>query len=145
MTVNSGASTGGRDGRGRFASGNPGRLRGSRNKVTALAQQMLHDAAGRLTEVAIEQALLGDPAALKLCLGRLLPVPKDAPVQFDLLPATDDTARAVQVAASVLEAVSTGDLTPDEATRVMALLDRYTRIVELSDLEARIAGLEAAR
>ena len=47
------ADNNGRTTAGRFAKGNPGRPRGSRNKATALAQKLLHDAAGRLTETAI--------------------------------------------------------------------------------------------
>jgi hypothetical protein len=42
-----------------------------------------------------------------------------------------------------LAAVAAGDLTPDEAGRVMALLTAHKSIVEAGDHEARIAVLEA--
>ena len=49
---------------------------------------------------------------------------------------------ASEAAGRVLEAVSEGDLTPIEATRVMGLIDSYRRTLELTDIETRIAALE---
>ena len=49
---------------------------------------------------------------------------------------------ASQAAADVLRAVSDGEITPIEATRVMGLIDSYRRTLELTDIETRIAALE---
>lgn len=72
----------GRDQAGRFAvgkSGNPaGRPRGSRNATTLAAVALLDGEAERLTRAAIELALAGDIAALRLCLERLIPVRREA-------------------------------------------------------------------
>ena len=46
---------------------------------------------------------------------------------------------------SLLQAVATGDVTPDEAGRVMALLTAHKALVEAGDLEARITALEARK
>jgi len=43
----------------------------------------------------------------------------------------------------VLTAVSKGELTTIEATRVMGLIDSYRRTLELTDIEERLRTLEA--
>ena len=47
-------------------------------------------------------------------------------------------------ASSVLTAVSEGELTPIEATRVMGLIDSYRRTLELTEIEGRLQALENA-
>ena len=47
-----------------------------------------------------------------------------------------------QSAADVLRAVSDGEITPIQATRVMGLIDSYRRTLELTDIETRITALE---
>ena len=47
---------------------------------------------------------------------------------------------ASQAAADVLRAVSDGEITPIEATRVMGFIDSYRRTLELTDIETRIAA-----
>ena len=43
----------------------------------------------------------------------------------------------------MLTAVSKGQLTPIEATRVMGLIDSYRRTLELTEIEERLRALEA--
>lgn len=50
-----------------------------------------------------------------------------------------DTARA---AGAVLDAVASGNLSPTEWARIMALVETYRRTLETSDLESRVAALE---
>jgi len=45
-------------------------------------------------------------------------------------------------AESALVAVSTGELTQIEATRLMVLIDSYRRSLELTDIEERLQALE---
>ena len=49
---------------------------------------------------------------------------------------------ASQAAGSVLTAVSEGELTPIEGTRVMGLIDSYRRTLELTEIENRLKALE---
>jgi len=49
---------------------------------------------------------------------------------------------ASEAAGSVLRAVSDGELTPIEATRVMGLIDSFRRTLELTDIENRLKALE---
>ncbi len=58
---------------------------------------------------AVELALHGDTTALRLCLERIAPPRKDAPVTFDLPPMTS-AEDAAQAAGAVLNAVADGDL-----------------------------------
>lgn len=94
-----------------------------------------------LTRKAIDMALAGDTTAMRLCLDRIAPPRKDAPITFDL-PPIKTAADTVSASCALLQAVSEGEVTPDEAGRVMALLTAHKALVEAGDLEARIAALE---
>ena len=131
----------GRNTAGKFSAGNSGRPRGSRNKATLAIESLLQGQAEALTQTAVKQALEGDSVALRLCMERIAPAPKDQPVSFNL-PKMSNALDASEAAGRVLEAVSEGDLTPIEATRVMGLIDSYRRTLELTDIETRIAALE---
>jgi hypothetical protein len=79
-----------------------------------------------------------------LCLDRLAPPRKDTPISFDL-PAVKSAADAVGASSALLEAVAAGDVSRDEAGRVMALLTAHKGLVETADLEKRIEALEMKR
>jgi hypothetical protein len=105
------------------------------------AEALLQGEAEALTRTAIEKALEGDGMALRLCLERLVPPRKDTPINIEL-PTITNAADVVGASAAVLAAVGAGDLTPDEAGRVMTLLTAHKSIVEMGELERRIAALE---
>lgn len=126
-------------------SGNPaGKPPGSRNKVTRAVEALLEGQHEALTKTAIDKALQGDTVALRLCLDRIAPPRKDAPVSFTL-PPIKTAADTVTASSSLLEAVAAGEVTPDEAGRVMALLTSHKALVEAGDLERRIEALEAKK
>lgn len=134
-------TTEGRNPDGTFAPGNPGRPRGARHHATRAVEELLEGEAEGLTRKAVELALAGDTTALRLCLERVAPAKKDAPVQFDL-PPMKNAQDAAEAAQAILRAVSDGDLTPMEAASVMGLVETYRRTLETSELDARIAALE---
>jgi hypothetical protein len=134
----------GRNADGTFGAGNPGRIKGARNKATMAVLGLLEGEAEALSRKAVEMALAGDGVALRLCLERLAPPRKDSPVQFSLL-RMSSARDAAEAAGAVLEAVSVGDLTPSEGAVVMALVDSYRRTLEVTELEARLTALEAQR
>ena len=131
----------GRNTAGEFTSGNSGRPKGARNKKTLAIESLLEGQAEALTQTAISKALDGDSMALRLCMERIVPVPKDNPVSF-ALPQMNNALDASRAAGSVLTAVSEGNLTPIEATRVMGLIDSYRRTLELTEIENRLKVLE---
>ena len=130
---------------GTFATGNnanpSGRPRGARHKVTRAIEELLEGEYDALTRKAIEKALEGDMTALRLCLDRLAPPRKDAPISTEL-PIVRNARDALEASAALLAAVSAGEVTPDEGGHVMALLTAHKGIIETADLEARIAALE---
>ncbi|ATQ68734.1 DUF5681 domain-containing protein [Methylosinus trichosporium] len=134
-----------KQGGGRFQkgqSGNPrGKPKGARHRATILAEALLDGEAEKLTRKAIELALDGDGVALRLCLERIAPPRKDRPVGFPL-PNIERPADAVAASAAILAAVAQGDLTPDEAERVLRLLAEHVKIVETTELEERLKRLE---
>ena len=97
--------------------------------------------AGALTTKAIELALAGDMAALRLCIDRLLPPRKDRPISF-ALPDMSGPQHAVSTMSAVLAAVAAGDITPSEAGEIGKLIEMYVRTVEANDLAKRIEQLE---
>ena len=131
----------GRNTGGQFSKGNPGRPKGSRNRATLAIESLLDGQAEALTQTAVTRALEGDAVALRLCMERIAPAPKDKPVIFDL-PKMKSAVDASEAAGGVLTAVSEGDLTPIEATRVMGLIDSYRRTLELTEIELRLQALE---
>jgi len=143
VTENNGETTAGRDASGRFMGGNPGKPKGTRHKATQAALALLDGEAEALTRQAVTMALGGDTTALRLCLERIAPPRRDAPVTFDLPPM--ETARdAAKAAGAVLGAVAEGELTPGEGASLMALVEGFRRTLETSELEARVAALEGA-
>jgi hypothetical protein len=126
-------------------SGNPnGRPKGKRNATTLAIEALMEGEAEDLTRAAIEKAKAGDVPALRLCLERLAPARKDAPITFDL-PPIETVADAKSASAAVLAAVAAGDITPAEGGAVMALLVSHKLIVEATDFEERLAALEAKK
>lgn len=137
---NPGAKTRGKP----FEPGNPGKPRGTRSRATMAAEALLNGEAEGLTRKAVEKALEGDTVALRLCLERLVPPRKDTPITFPMAPVRT-AADVVEASASVLSAVGAGEVTPEEAGRVMALLTAHRAIVETGELELRVSELEKGK
>jgi hypothetical protein len=106
------------------------------------AERLLDGEAEAITRRAIDEALRGDVAALKLCLDRITPPRRDRPVMVPIMRigAISDLPGAV---ADIVAAVARGDLTPAEGEAIVRLLDRWRAAVETSELSSRVAALEA--
>ncbi len=122
-------------------SGNPeGRPPGIRDKRTAM-RELLVPHAEDLVAKAVEMALAGDATALRLCLDRLIPPAraKDDPVSVPGLSGSlADSGRIV------IEALAAEKLAPDEAATILQAIATQARIVEVDDIEKRVAALEQA-
>ena len=132
----------GRNTAGQFTEGNSGKPKGSRNKATIAIESLLEGQAEALTQTAISKALDGDSMALRLCMDRIAPLPKDSTISFTL-PHMESANDASKAAGSVLKAVSIGEITPIEGSRVMGLIDSFRRTLELTVIEHRIQALES--
>lgn len=129
-------------GRKRFRPGGPGRPFGARHRVTRAVEALLEGEHEKLSRKAVELALKGDTVALRLCLDRIAPARRDAPVSIALPPVTSAEG-LVAAGGAVAGALAAGELTPEEAARTMAVLQAQRQILETADLAQRIAALEA--
>jgi hypothetical protein len=118
-----------------------GKPKGARHKATLAAEELLEGEAEALSRKAVELALKGDVAALRLCLDRILPVRKDRPVIFEL-PKMNESRDAVKASAAIVEAVASGDLTPSEAAELSKVVDGYARSLQTVEFEQRLSILE---
>ncbi len=126
---------------GRFAPGNPGRPRGARHRVTRAVEALLEGEAEALTRKAIEAALGGDTTALRLCLERIAPAPRDRTVELDW-PKVEAASDVPAALAAIIAAVAEGAITPGEGAALAALLERFRGAYELADIESRLRALE---
>lgn len=93
-------------------SGNPaGRPPGSRNQATLAMEALLEGEAERLTPKALELALNGDMAALRLCLERLQPPRKERSIQL-MLPPIQTAKQICEAMGAITTAISEGQITP---------------------------------
>ena len=92
----------GRNTAGQFTEGNSGKPKGSRNKATIAIESLLEGQAEALTQTAISKALDGDSMALRLCMDRIAPLPKDNTISFTL-PHMENANDASKAAGSVLK------------------------------------------
>lgn len=123
-------------------SGNPaGRPRGSRNRSTLALEAIFEGEAEALSRKAIEQALAGDGGAMKLCLDRLLSPRRDRSITFDL-PVIETAADLPRATAALLQAVSSGEITPSEAADVGKAVSAHIEAITAADLHHRLAALE---
>lgn len=129
---------------GTFGPGNRGKPKGARHAITRAVEELLEGQAEVLTQKAVDRALEGDVTALRLCIDRIAPARKDAPVSFDL-PSMQSALDAAQAAEAVLSAVSDGEITPLEGAAVMGLVEQYRRTLELTEFEKPIDALEVRK
>lgn len=127
-------------------SGNPnGRKSGSRNKVTLAMEELLEGEAEVLTRKAIELAQEGDATALRICFDRLYPPRKGGPVRLEL-PDVIDSAEDVSAAVgAVVKSVAEGEISPEEAQTVSAILETKRKAIETVEIERRLTELERRR
>jgi hypothetical protein len=127
-----------------FEPGNPGRPRGSKNKVTQVVEQLAEGQAEQLVQKVLDLAKRGDVACLRMVLDRVWPLRKGRPVSVDMPPinTSQDLFPAI---ASIWTAICEGRLTPDEASALSIVVERSIQAIELHDITRRITALEEAR
>lgn len=117
--------------------GRPRGIPDRRTKYRELIESHMPD----LIDKCVALALRGDMQALRLCIERVLPVPKAGEDYVDLAePLVGTPAEQGRV---VLKAVSDGQLPPAAAASLMSAIAAQARIVEVDELAKRIEALEA--
>ena len=123
-------------------SGNPnGRPRGSKDKRTAY-RELLQPHAEDLITKAVELAQAGDTIALRMCLDRLIaPIKaKDSTIMIE-----DLKGSLAEQGQKVISAMCNSEVTPDDAGKVLQALAAQSRILEIDNLDKRVAKLEENR
>ena len=125
---------------GKFVKGNkasPGRTPG-RSKVAELREKLAQDV-DAVIRIVREQALAGDPQAIRILLDRVLPSlrPVELPTPMHL-----PEGNLAHQAHAVVQAVADGDIAPSQAAQIISALGGVAKIVETTELLDRIAKLE---
>lgn len=125
-----------------FERGNSGRPKGARHKISLLAEKLMSDDVEGVVQTVIKAAKNGDMTAARLILERVSPPRKDNPVALDLpeVKTLDDAALAMSI---VIEAVSSGNISPSEGSQMTSLIREFSTAVEVSALEKRLSNLES--
>lgn len=121
-------------------SGNPqGRKKGEETQSTKV-RKMLLSRSQELIERVIELALSGDGAALKLCLDRICPPLKQREEQT-IISFDPNDSLSLKGEKTIL-ALSSGQISVQDATALMNCLVKQTTLVEFTELDARLTEIE---
>ena len=139
------SSTAGRDGKGRFTpQQNPGRRRGSRNKLPRDVRKLVADHAAGIAQAMVDKALNGNVNAGAALL-RLIVAPakeQSEPIRINLKQITT----AIEAAAAIgdtIAATTSGKISPDAARDVVAMIATLAKSIETADLERRLKAIES--
>lgn len=122
----------------RGQSGNPvGRTPGSKDKRSEL-RELLKPHAPQLIQKAVDMALDGDAAALKLCIDRLIPPQRSQREPVKIITKGTLAEKAEQI----FKAATAGKIGADVATELINLLTAHARIIEVDELAERLEALE---
>src|SRR5215472_4016257 len=126
-------------------SGNPaGRAVGSRNKKTLAAEAALFDHAKELVENLVGRAKRGEPAAMRLCMERILPVGRGRPLPIEL-PSIRSTEDALAAADVIMDALKEGAISAREAVDLLRVVEGLTRLTGAIAFIKKVARREVAR
>jgi hypothetical protein len=138
------AETAERGADGRFVAGGPGgpgRPKGARHAALAALDAIGAEAAEQVLRTVVGAARDGDLRAAEVLLRRLWPERKGRPVEV-ALPEVASAADVVRAHAAVVAAMACGEVTPEEAEAICAVLEVQRKAIETAELEARVAALE---
>ncbi len=129
-----------RDAKGRFPQGVSGNPNGRPRSASAELRKQLSRHGAELVEKAVELALAGDVAALRICLDRIAPPLKPQPVALDIdLTGAEGLAC---VSRRLIDAAAEGKAPSDSVAQLVGALGQVARISEVDELTRRIEALE---
>jgi len=141
----------GREDNGRFAKGWQGGPGNPQVQRLAEYRQALADCISpaslkRVIAKLLKRAESGDMLAVKILLDRCLGKATTAPASVDKptfeLPTVATTKDAVAASNAIMQALSSGRLTPDDASKMAVIVDLARRTLETHDLAQRVETLE---
>jgi hypothetical protein len=123
-------------------SGNPkGKPKGTRNRTTLIAQNLLEGQAEALVEKMVRLALDGDLTCLRVCIERLVPPKREELIDMDL-PEIGVAADIPKIFSALTARLREGGITPTEARTLIDLVEAARRLFEAAEFEKRIGALE---
>jgi hypothetical protein len=125
-----------------FEKGNPGRPRGSRNKMSVALEQLLEGQAEAVVAKVVEKALEGDRMAMRLVFERLMGSRHERPLTDLDLPTIQSAADGAAVASAILAAAASGKITPAQGLALMQMVDSAVRAFSASEFDQRLRVLE---
>jgi hypothetical protein len=143
-TRNIRSDTGGRDDKGRFGIGNPGRPRGARNRASVVANSIIDDSLGEIVEKCIQLAKEGDRQCLLALLKLRIPAQRglvEEPIELHALATSKDALTALRI---IAEGAARGEIDGDHVRSLVAIVEAFLKSLEIVDLDERIRALEAA-
>jgi hypothetical protein len=105
---------------------------------------LLDGEAAALSRKAVEMALAGDAAALRLCLDRTVAPRRERSVELPL-PAINSAADILGAIKAVAGAVGRGAITPGEGFALSQMIESFLRAIDASDFDNRLRQLEEAQ
>jgi hypothetical protein len=124
-------------------SGNPaGKPAGIRHAALVALDAIGQAGAEAVLKAVVAQALEGDTRAADILLRRVWPERKGRPLQFGL-PTMKTAADLVDAMSAISTAMAAGILTTEEAAAAASVLETHRRVIDTSDIAARVAALEA--
>lgn len=124
-------------------SGNPiGRPKGIKDRRVSL-RDFLQPHAKELIKVAVDLAKMGDGAALKICMDRLVAPIREEPLHVTV-PKITGPNDCIKAQAAVLNAVAAGQMLPGQGQVLSGLIEAQCRAYETTDLAKRLETIEEA-
>jgi hypothetical protein len=127
------------DANGRFVpgqSGNPsGKRPGTRNRATVLRETLREGEDAGVARVVIDKALAGNAVMARFVIGLLMPRPRDRAIELDL-PEGGNADAILAAANATIQAMASGEITPDEALTVTRVLDFRLKAMAAAAREA---------
>lgn len=126
-------------------SGNPeGRPKGTGNRQQVF-NALVEPHKDALFAKAINMALDGNEAMLRLLLDRILPAkPQDEPIQIELPSDGITSAHTLaKLGAETLRAVTSGEITPEEARRMAAVIEAHQKTFITVEINENFAKIKA--
>jgi hypothetical protein len=118
-----------------FQKGNPGRKPGSKNKTTLVAASLAGERGEQILDKAIELAMGGNVAMIKFLLDRILPKERTIPLE---LPRLDFAPDSVDAMAKIVDAVSSGRISPREAADFAQVVSAFTRAIDVTEVQNEV-------
>ena len=131
-----------RDKRGHWLPGQSGNMHGRGPRRARLIREMLDPHMAELVQRTLDIALTGDVQALRLLLERLCP-PIKSEAEPQEIPGLAEAVTFAERVKVVVDAIGRGELSAENAEKVLGALAAGAQLVELEELKTRLSVLEA--